>query len=222
MRHLSEQGHEWLYPNEQAAELEKYFDDDLGPNSRRIVYHYMFKDKVGRKTIKQTWAKKFTYQWESWWVKVLFPSITMLMGLGLNCSVNGCQQGLVTVRAIFDRVEQLLSDGRRYLANTERISAADITFAALGYPLVMPPQFTGIAFPYSPDVMPQELYDLVAEFRARPAGQVSVIAIYFEYANFAASSFCDSTTRTVSKSSSKVGTNGSVPIVIELYHKARI
>lgn len=162
-----------MYPNEQVAELEQYFDDELGPNSRRIVYHYLFKDKVGSKTIKETWAKKYTYEWESSWLKVLFPSISLLMGLGLNCSAKGCQQGIVTVRAIFDRVEALLSDGRRYLANTERISAADITFAALGYPLVMPPQFSEIAFPYSPELMPQELYDLVAEFRARPAGQVS-------------------------------------------------
>lgn len=54
-------------------------------------------------------------------------------------------------RAVFQRASALLAepgpDGkapRRYLLGTEKMTAADITFAALAYPLLGPPEFASL------------------------------------------------------------------------------
>ena len=41
------------------------------------------------------------------------------------------------VDEVFDRVSALLKDGRKYLCGTPAMTAADVTFAALAYPLVL-------------------------------------------------------------------------------------
>jgi len=83
-------------------------------------------------------------------------------------------------RAAFARASALLAepglDGkapRRYLLGTDKMTAADIAFAALAYPLLGPPEFASMGFggdAMSPWVA-RVAATVGAEFQATPAGQ---------------------------------------------------
>jgi len=68
----------------------------------------------------------------------------------------------------FDFVGELLEDGRPYLCG-ERFSAADLTFAALAGPAVVPPEYT-VELP-QPEALPAEARPLVERARQHPAGR---------------------------------------------------
>jgi glutathione S-transferase len=68
---------------------------------------------------------------------------------------------------VLDEVADRLSDGRRYLVGG-RFTTADLTFAALAAPLVLPPEY-GVALPAIED-LPSDMAATVREVRAHPAG----------------------------------------------------
>ena len=65
----------------------------------------------------------------------------------------------------FDFVAELLADGRAYLCG-DRFSAADLTFAALAAPMVVPPEYT-VPLP-QPDALPSGPRGLVERAREHP------------------------------------------------------
>jgi glutathione S-transferase len=71
------------------------------------------------------------------------------------------------VRTTFDAVAARLSDGRPYLCG-ERFSAADLTFASLAAPMLMPPEY-GVPLP-QPEELPAPMAATVSELREHPAG----------------------------------------------------
>jgi glutathione S-transferase len=75
------------------------------------------------------------------------------------------------VNATFDEVAERLSDDRPYLCG-ESFTAADLTFAALAAPLVMPPEY-GVTLP-QPDVLPEPMASKVRALRAHPAGEYAL------------------------------------------------
>jgi glutathione S-transferase len=71
------------------------------------------------------------------------------------------------VEGVFDDIAGRLSDGRRFLLG-ERFTAADLTFAALAAPMLLPAGY-GSPLP-PPDAMPAAMADTVRRLRAHPAG----------------------------------------------------
>ena len=69
--------------------------------------------------------------------------------------------------ATFDAVAARLEDGRRYLCG-DAFTAADLAFAALAAPALVPPEY-GVALP-QPDELPPDMTAGVRAFRAHPAG----------------------------------------------------
>jgi glutathione S-transferase len=53
----------------------------------------------------------------------------------------GLPEGLpgfvAAVDKAFDRASALLKDGRKYICGTPQMTAADVTFASLAYPLIL-------------------------------------------------------------------------------------
>jgi glutathione S-transferase len=70
-----------------------------------------------------------------------------------------------------DHVTDLRADGRPYLCG-EHFSAADLTFAALSAPLIVPPVY-GVPLP-QPDVMSPAMAGLVERAREHPAGRYAL------------------------------------------------
>lgn len=83
---------------------------------------------------------------------------------------------------VFQQVDDALSDGRRYLLGST-FTAADLTFAALGAPVILLaednyPQPTYPCIPSSEDI-PDKMLDFVTRLRQRPSGQF-LIRLYKE------------------------------------------
>lgn len=54
----------------------------------------------------------------------------------------------------------MLSDGRAYLCG-DSISAADIAFAALAFPVLLPEETADIFLPYDPRSLPREYVEII-------------------------------------------------------------
>ena len=76
-----------------------------------------------------------------------------------------------------DHVAELLSDGRPYLCG-ERFTAADLTFAALCAPVLMPPGY-GVPLP-QPEILAEDTARLVRRAREHPAG-AHALRMYAEH-----------------------------------------
>jgi cytochrome P450/glutathione S-transferase len=83
---------------------------------------------------------------------------------------------LIEIKKILSKVDDILSDGRKYLTG-DKISAADIAFASIMAPILIPDEFGGsiVEINQISEELREEVYDL----RATTAGQF-VLGIYIE------------------------------------------
>jgi len=138
-------------------------DDVLGPHTRRMVYFLVFETPGLLRELAAANADRFQ---------------TALLGLGERFIVPRMRKAMRIDRAGFDRshgevqrimdeVADATGDGRPYLTG-ERFTAADLTFAALLAPLVLPPTY-GAVMP-GPERFDSEAQELIRTTRAHPAG----------------------------------------------------
>jgi glutathione S-transferase len=97
----------------------------------------------------------------------LAPLIKKMMRLGMKIDDQGAERSLGFVQKIFDTVGERLSDGRPFLVG-EDFSAADLTFAALAAPVLLPSNY-GSPLPFLAE-LPSEFLAQVEEFRLSSAG----------------------------------------------------
>jgi glutathione S-transferase len=95
----------------------------------------------------------------------------MMMRRGMRIDARGAERSKKHVDEVFAQVAQRLSDGRRYLLG-DTFSAADLTFAALAAPVVVPPEY-GVPLP-SLDDIPPDAAALVRAYREAPAGRFAL------------------------------------------------
>jgi glutathione S-transferase len=161
-----------LYPAEepQLAEvvaLEQSFDTVLGPQGRLWLYHEVFKD-----------ARRFA-RWNLTgvpaWERRVFPFVLApakrIIRRHFGITDETAQAAAIDVDEEFDAVAERLSDGRRYLVG-DRFSAADLAFAALAAPVVVPPTY-GTPLP-QPEDLPEDMAAAVLRWRSHPAGQFAL------------------------------------------------
>ena len=156
-----------LYPEgemgTQAAALEARLDEGFGPDGRVWMYHQTLPvvHDLGR------WATAGIPRWERRFFRMGGPAIEMSLRryLGVDAAAAGAALGRVD--DVFDAVAQRLSDGRRFLLG-ERFTAADLTFAALAAPMLLPAGY-GSPLP-PPEVMPETAAREVRRLRAHAAG----------------------------------------------------
>ncbi len=148
---------------ERAIALSRRLDERLGPHGRRLIYVRMF----DQPEVMLRFNDQGVPRWEDRLLRLTLPLAERFIARVLEIRPGVEREDEAMVFAEFDRVAEQLADGRPYLLG-ERFSAADLTFAALAAPIVLPPVY-GVELP------PLELLDapttqLVERGRAHPAG----------------------------------------------------
>ncbi|HTD58839.1 MAG TPA: glutathione S-transferase family protein [Solirubrobacteraceae bacterium] len=164
-----------LYPKEsdRAAEvrlLESDFNAGLGPHSRRWMYQQL----RGRRDLALAYGCEGIPSWERATLRFGYPALIAIVAHVLDVTPAKASESELEVRAVFDKVAERLSDGRSYICGDE-FTAADLTFAALAAPMLMPIGY-GVRLP-QPDELPAYAAGVVRELRDHPAG-VHALAMF--------------------------------------------
>jgi len=164
-----------LYPEaaearQEVLALEDWFDNRLGPDARRWVYSFVLPDRGILREI----AAQGVPAWELRWLMFGLPLARALMRRGMRIYPPQVARSLATLHETFDKIGERLADGRRFLVG-DRLTAADITFASLAAPVVMPEQYPSPAI----ERFPHKIQDEIRWFQAHAAGRF-VARLYTE------------------------------------------
>ncbi|MEA2438274.1 MAG: glutathione S-transferase, partial [Thermoleophilaceae bacterium] len=147
--------------------LERDFDERLGPHGRRWMY-----DAIrGDSGLVQKYGVTGVPAWERRVVPAGFGLVAKVIDRYLKITPESAAASLRVAREVFDSVAERLSDGRPFLVG-ERFTAADLTFAALAAPVLVPPEY-GVPLP-QPDELPARMAEVVLELRSHPAGEFAL------------------------------------------------
>jgi len=166
-----------LYPEDEALrrralELEEFFDEELGPHLRRAVYHELL-------PYPELTVPLFA-NGQRPWVRVLirltFPVLRIGMRQSMNIQPGAAEASREKTVAAMDRLEAEIGPSG-YLVG-DSFTVADLTAAALFYPVARPPEF-----PY-PSVTdpPEPAREFIDSLLERPGGQW-VTEIYRRHRN---------------------------------------
>lgn len=161
-------GGDRLYPRDPDARrtveaLAARFDQALGPHTRRWAYFQLLPHRALLHRLMAHGLPRI----ESSLLSLTLPIVVLAIRKGLRITPDGAQRSLLQVRGIFSEVDNLLSDGRQYLAE-DRFTAADLTFAALAAPVLLPER--GIAGYPAVDELPGAMRETVDQLRSTKAG----------------------------------------------------
>ncbi len=160
-------------PDDRAAAraLEDELGAQLGPATRRWGYYQL----LPRPEILHALAKT-TPRWQQIALRVARPVAVGLLKRGLKIDAAGAERSRVKIDEQLAKISALLADGRRFLVG-KRFSIADLTFAALAAPVLLP---DGHPVPPAPlDAFPAAGRAQVRAWRATPAGAFA-LRMYLE------------------------------------------
>jgi glutathione S-transferase len=109
--------------------------------------------------------------WEAALLRLTFPLAGVFVRRRLAMSSEPSPEDEALCLSVFDSVASRLSDGRPFLCGSS-FSAADLTFACLAAPLVVPWRY-GVRLPQL-DVIPPGPRSVLQRFRAHPAGEFAL------------------------------------------------
>jgi glutathione S-transferase len=161
-----------LYPRDPDGRrtvdaLEERFDRELGPHTRRWAYFQL----LPHRPLLHPLMAKGVPRIESSLLTLGLPIVVLAIRKGLRITPDGAQRSMLKVRGIFSEISDLLADGREYLVG-DRFTAADLTFAALASPVLLPER--GIsAYPTVAD-LPAAMREAVEQLRDTPAGRFAL------------------------------------------------
>jgi glutathione S-transferase len=161
-----------LFPSEAAERgdveaLCSRLDDELGPAGRRLMYVHM----LAQRELMLSFNNQGVAVWEDRVLRWGWPLAIRFARHALDISPGIEAHDEAVVWRELDFVAALLADGRPYLCG-ERFGAADLTFAALSAPLVVPTIY-GVTLP-QPEQMAAPTAVLVRRAREHPAGRYAL------------------------------------------------
>lgn len=120
---------------QRALELEEWFDEELGPHIRRFVFHAFGQDVPRMRKLAAQQAPGVLARFGAGAAAYARTYASLRFGAR---SARAAERSREKVLAALDRLEAELGSAE-YLVG-ESFSVADLTAAALFYPLVMPPE----------------------------------------------------------------------------------
>jgi glutathione S-transferase len=156
-------------PSERAEVLAlcRRFDEVLGPHGRRLIYVRMLAQR--ERTLE--FNNQGVPAWEDRAIRIGWPLVTGLLRRALDIRPGVEVEDEAQVWRELDHVAALLADGRPYL-HGGRFGAADLTFAALAAPVILPADY-GVTLP-QPEQLDEGTAQIVRRARAHPAGQYAL------------------------------------------------
>lgn len=159
-----------LFPEDPAkrADLEAFesrCDDAFGPAVRRYAYHHL----LDRMDLLLPMFLHGVRPHERLLFHALRPIVPSAMRKAMRIDARTAERSLGVMLRFIDEVDERLRDGRPFLGG-DTFTFADLTFAALGAPLVAPKEHP-LRMP-STDVAPAALARELERVRARPACQL--------------------------------------------------
>ncbi len=161
-----------LYPNDielrlQVEELEELFDSQLGVATRCLGYYF---------ALQNSWKIPFMWsQGASWHEKIgsiiSYPIVIKMIKETYQVNETQKDIALQTIKNIFNIVDEKLAPDKKYLVEN-KISAADISFAALAAPLLRPKNHP--IYPSQSDEISQEMINIVKDLRATRSGKFAL------------------------------------------------
>ncbi|MCU0544848.1 MAG: glutathione S-transferase [Oscillatoriaceae cyanobacterium Prado104] len=156
-----------------VEELEELFDAKLGVDIRNWGYYYRSGD---RQTMRKAWCKD-TPLLERVGFEIAFPFISAKVRKLYSITAESAARSLAGIRDIFDRVDRILADGKPYLAG-DKLSAADLTFAALAAPVLLPLEHPVLVSQI--EELPVEMASVIKELQTTAAGS-HALGLYREH-----------------------------------------
>jgi glutathione S-transferase len=147
----------------EAVRVERWLDAELGPHTRRWAY-WQLRDE-------RELARRYDLTGVPGWQRAAFPvayaPLFAVVKRVLDVTSATAAESEHRVHTVFDAVARRLADGRPFLVG-ERFSRADLSFAALASPVLLPEGF-GAPLP-GLDEIPAEWAEGTRVLRAHPAG----------------------------------------------------
>jgi glutathione S-transferase len=155
-----------LYPagaeqRARALALEEFFDEQLGPHVRRAVYHVL----LDRPDVLMPLFLHGQRLPARLLLRCMYPALKPVMRRRMRIEPDAAQESIELTFAAMDRLEQELGPSG-YLVG-DSFTIADLTAAAMFYPVVLPPQFP---YPMVTEVPPAGR-DVIESLAARPGGR---------------------------------------------------
>lgn len=155
----------------RIAELEALFGGKLGKLSRLFIYHHLLPHKKLVMKCMQTSTPKSEQQWFSWG----YPIFSFLMKKGININKESADRAYKKLKELMEEYESM-AEGEFFVG--AQLTIADITFASLAGPLVLPEKYGSIV--PNLDELPPKLYEIVQEFRSMNGGK-RVLRLYQQF-----------------------------------------
>lgn len=158
-----------LYPADaelrrEVETLEDLFDTVLGVSVRCWAYFYLLNS---HKLMRKLWCEGVP-PIESIMFPIVFPPVRSFTRKYYNITAQSAASSLDRIRRLFEKVNNLLElDGRSYLVGN-CFSAADLTFASLVAPILIPPEYGGKTLDLHE--FPDEIAVVHQELRETPVG----------------------------------------------------
>ena len=177
LRYLDRLYPEKLYPIDPqlqllSTQLETLFNNTLGIHTRRWGYSFILTPKL----LYPKWTLGVPF-WEKLLFPVIFPRVGKIVRSNFDITETSAAESAREIEIVFDRVDGLLADGRKYLLG-DRFSAIDITFAALAAPILQPPEHH--IKPNALDLLPAQMQTDISKAQATPAGKFG-LKLYREH-----------------------------------------
>lgn len=162
-------GGDRLYPADEALRREvdaweERFDTVLGPHSRRWAYAQVLPH---RGLLRQMMSRGVPRA-QAAVLGLAMPAIVPMIRAAFRVTPESAGRSLLRVDELFHEVGERLQDGRAFLVGG-RFTAADLSFAALASPVLLPPE-CGASYPPVQDV-PAEMRGEVLRLRDTAAGR---------------------------------------------------
>jgi len=170
----------FLKPTPLSLSLEDKFDQ-LGADLRRFAYHTIFSNLSSSKSVQkwqmQVWGlhQPNIPQWQKLLLKIISPIFVKFVETKLNVNAAGSEKSLANAHKVIDEVEDLLSDGRKFLLNTPEPTYIDFHFCSMVAVITGPETYGGKIFSKETreDVgeMPEAWISEVKKLEERVAGK---------------------------------------------------